>query len=103
MGLELSPEKTKVTAMTEGFEFLGFRFIMHWDKRYGYGPRIEIPKAKAANLRRKVKARTGTSSTPCSLASKLQELNPILRGWANYYRHCAYAGRMFTSLDWYIA
>ncbi|WP_292573849.1 hypothetical protein [Mesorhizobium sp.] len=38
MGLELSPEKTKVTAMTEGFEFLGFRFIMHWDKRYGYGP-----------------------------------------------------------------
>ncbi|MGC5845085.1 group II intron maturase-specific domain-containing protein [Mesorhizobium abyssinicae] len=47
-------------------------------------------------------SRTGTSSTPCSLASKLQELNPILRGWANYYRHCAYAGRMFTSLDWYI-
>ncbi len=25
-GLTLSPEKTKVTAMTEGFEFLGFRF-----------------------------------------------------------------------------
>ncbi|WP_245457235.1 MULTISPECIES: group II intron maturase-specific domain-containing protein [unclassified Mesorhizobium] len=74
---------------------------MHWDKRYGFGPRIEIPKAKAANLRRKVKARTGTSSTPCSLASKLQELNPILRGWANYYGHCAYAGRVFTSLDWY--
>ncbi|WP_287298072.1 reverse transcriptase domain-containing protein [Mesorhizobium sp.] len=49
MGLELSPEKTKVTAMTEGFEFLGFRFGMHWDRRYGYGPRVEIPKAKAAN------------------------------------------------------
>ncbi|MER8482496.1 hypothetical protein [Mesorhizobium sp. M1322] len=42
MGLELSPEKTKVTAMTEGFELLGFRFGMHWDKRYGYGPRVEI-------------------------------------------------------------
>ncbi|MER9927347.1 reverse transcriptase domain-containing protein [Mesorhizobium sp. M0048] len=102
MSLELSPEKTKVTAMTEGFEFLRFRFIMHWDKRYGYGPRIEIPKAKAANLRRKVKAHTGTSSAPCTLTSQLQELNPILRGWANYYRHCAYAGRMFTSLDWYV-
>jgi len=34
-GLELSPEKTKITAMTDGFEFLGFRFVMHWDKRYG--------------------------------------------------------------------
>ncbi|WP_287230535.1 group II intron maturase-specific domain-containing protein [Mesorhizobium sp.] len=49
----------------------------------------------------KVKARTGTSSARCSLASKLRELNPILRGWANYYRHCGYAGRMFTRLDWY--
>ena len=46
-GLELSSEKTKVTAMTDGFEFLGFRFGMHWDERYGYGPRVEIPKAKA--------------------------------------------------------
>ncbi|ESZ53856.1 hypothetical protein X727_33675 [Mesorhizobium sp. L103C119B0] len=100
-GLELSPEKTKVTAMTSGFEFLGFRFVMHWDRRYGYGPRVEIPKTKAADLRWKVKARTGTSSARCSLASKLRELNPILRGWANYYRHCAYAGRVFTSLDWY--
>ncbi|ESX00649.1 hypothetical protein X769_22085 [Mesorhizobium sp. LSJC268A00] len=31
--------------MTSGFEFLGFRFVMHWDGRYGYGPRVEIPKA----------------------------------------------------------
>jgi RNA-directed DNA polymerase len=57
-GLGLSPEKTRVTAMTDGFEFLRFRFGMHWDKRYGYGPRVEIPKAKAANLRRKVKQLT---------------------------------------------
>ncbi|WP_027681520.1 hypothetical protein [Rhizobium leguminosarum] len=57
-GLTLSPEKTKVTAMTEGFEFLGFRFSAHCDQRYGYGPRVEIPKAKAANLRHKVKQLT---------------------------------------------
>lgn len=100
-GLELSPEKTKVTAMTDGFEFLGFRFVMHWDKRYGYGPRVEIPKAKAVDLRRKVKERTGRSTVPCSLGDKIQELNPILRGWANYYRYCAGAGKVFSSLDWY--
>ncbi|WP_352757494.1 group II intron maturase-specific domain-containing protein [Mesorhizobium sp. M0482] len=39
---------------------------------------------------------------PCNLVSKLQEFNPILRGSANYYRHCAYSSRMFTSLGWYI-
>ncbi|MFL5283864.1 MAG: reverse transcriptase domain-containing protein [Rhodopila sp.] len=45
-GLELSPEKTRVTAVTDGFEFLGFHVTMRWDKRYGYGPRVEIPKQR---------------------------------------------------------
>lgn len=101
-GLELSPEKTKVTAMTTGFEFLGFHVGMRWDTRYGYGPRVEIPKAKAADLRRRVKQLTGRNTTLSSLGEKLQEINLILRGWANYYRYCARAGRVFTSLDWYI-
>lgn len=71
-GLTLSPEKTKVTAMTEGFEFLGFRFSVHWDKRYGYGPRVEIPQAKAANLRHKVKQLTQRDSISVSLGEKLR-------------------------------
>lgn len=99
-GLELSPEKTKVTAMTAGFEFLGFHVGMRWDKRYGYCPRVQIPKAKAADLRHKVKLHTGRN-TSCSLGEKLQEINLITRGWAYYYRHCARAGRVFTNLDWY--
>jgi Reverse transcriptase (RNA-dependent DNA polymerase) len=53
-GLELSPEKTRVTAVTDGFEFLGFHVTMRWDKRYGFFPRVEVPKTKAADLRRKV-------------------------------------------------
>jgi len=85
--------------MTDGFEFLGFHVTMRWDKRYGYGPRVEIPKAGAADLRRKVKQLTKRNTVLVSLGAKLQELNPILRGWANYYRHCAYAGRVFTSLS----
>jgi hypothetical protein len=54
-GLELSPEKTKITAMTDGFEFLGFHFVVQWDKRYGYCARVQIPKTKSRDLRHKVK------------------------------------------------
>ncbi len=93
-GLELSPEKTKVTALTDGFEFLGFQVTMRWNKRYGYRPARRNSKAKAADLRHRVKQLTGSNTTLVSLGEKLQEINPILRGWANYYRYCAYAGRM---------
>jgi len=101
-GLELSPEKTKVTAVTDGFEFLGLHVTMRWDKRYGYFPRVEIPKAKAADLRRRVKQLTKSTTTQVSLGDRLQAINPILRGWANYYRHCARVRRVFARLDWYI-
>ena len=101
-GLELSPEKTKITAVTEGFEFLGFHVTMRWDKRYGYFPRIEIPKAKAADLRHKIKRCTKVDTNFVALGNKLSELNFILRGWAAYYRHCTRAGKVFTSLDWFV-
>ena len=101
-GLELSPEKTKITAVTDGFEFLGFHVVMRWDKRYGYFPRVEIPKAKVADLRYRIKQLTRSDTTWCGLGQKLREINPILRGWAAYYRYCARAGRIYTALDWYI-
>jgi group II intron reverse transcriptase/maturase len=101
-GLELSPEKTKVTALIEGFEFLGFHFGAYWNDAYGFGTSVRIPKAKAADLRYRVKQLTKRNTTAVSLGEKLQEINTITRGWANYYRYCAYASDVFTSLDWYI-
>ena|SRR2546421_12650869 len=98
-GLELSPEKTKVTSVKDGFEFLGFHVTMRWDKRYGYFPRVEIPKAKAVDLRDKIKQLTRRNTTSFGLGLKLREINPILRGWAAYYRHCARAGRVFIMRD----
>ena len=102
-GLELSPEKTKITPVTEGFEFLGFHVAMRWDKRYGYFPRVEIPKAKAADLRHKIKVLTKVNTNLVTLGRKLEELNFILRGWSGYYRHCARAGKVFTAIDWFVA
>ncbi len=101
-GLELSPEKTRITAVTEGFEFLGFHVAMRWDKRYGYFPRIEIPKAKSADLRHKIKVLTKVNTNLVPLGRKLDELNSILRGWTGYYRHCARAGKVFTAIDWFV-
>lgn len=102
MGLTLSPEKTRITPLTDGFEFLGHRVRMRWDMRYGWTPRIEVPKEQVADLRYTVKPLTGRATTPLPLIALLQTLNPILRGWAHFYRHCTGAKDILSNLDWYV-
>ena len=112
MGLTLSSEKTRsgetrITSLTEGFEFLGHRIRMRWDEQYGWTPRLEIPKRKIADLRYRIKQLTGRSTITWSLTKlprgePLQKLNPILRGWAHFYRYCTNAKNILSSLDWYV-
>jgi hypothetical protein len=66
-GLDLSPEKTRVTDLREGFEFLGHRVRLKWHHQFGLMPRIEIPKHKQADLRYRVKQETRRDSLPALL------------------------------------
>ena len=100
--LDLSVEKTCITAIEKGFEFLGHRVRVKWDNRYGFSPRIEIPKRKVLDIRYRIKQWTTRSTTAWSLEKLLRKINPILRGWANYYRFCAGAKTILSDLDWYV-
>ena len=102
MKLELSIEKTRVSDLTEGFQFLSQRVRYNWHPRFGYMPRIEIPTSKRADLRYVVKQMTKGANTLWSLSELLQKLNPVLRGWGNYYRFCTGASRHFAALDFYV-
>ena len=88
MGLTLSEEKTRITKLTEGFRFLGYRVRLKWDDRFGYRCRIEIPKEVVNDFRWRIKKVLDRRTHGRSLKSMLQEINPILRGWAYYYRYC---------------
>ena len=100
--LELSEAKTSVTSLKDGFTFLGHRVRIWWHPRFGFTPRLEIPKAKAADLRYRVKQLTRSNRTCLSLAQLLQDLNSLLRGWGNYYRFCTNAKVVFSRIDWYV-
>lgn len=101
-GLELAAEKTRITDLCEGFEFLGHRVRLKWHPQFGLMPRIEIPKHKQADLRHRVKQETRRNSLLRSLTDQLQRINPILRGWGNYYRFCTGASAIFSRLDFYV-
>ena len=102
-GLTLSPEKTHITSVEDGFNFLGHRVRMRWDDRYGFTPRIEIPKAKVLDIRYRVKQITLRKHVVMSLPAILHKINPILRGWGNFYRFCTGAKPILSSLDWYVS
>jgi RNA-directed DNA polymerase len=100
--LDLSSEKTHITAMGKGFEFLGHKVRMKWDNRYGFSPRTEIPKRKALDIRYRIKLMTTRTTTGWPLAKLLRKMNPILRGWGNFYRFCTGAKTILYDLDWYV-
>ena len=78
VGVELNREKTHITAMTEGFDFLGFNLRKYQGKLL-----IKPSKASPLAFLRKVKALLATHQTTRTDVL-LQRLNPLLRGWAHY-------------------
>ena len=101
VGLRLSETKTTVAHIDEGFDFLGFR-IQRRRKKGENGKRTvyTYPSKKAlASVTDKVRKLT-RRELHLTLADLLRRLNPVLRGWCNYFRH-GVSKRTFSYLDHY--
>ncbi|MCD0155658.1 group II intron reverse transcriptase/maturase [Deinococcus sp. 6GRE01] len=85
-GLELSEAKTRIVHIDEGFDFLGYTV------RRFKGKLLTLPaKEKVLSHLRRVKAYLKNhEQTPAGQV--IRDLNPVIRGWANYYRHTAAKG-----------
>jgi len=95
-GLELSPMKTVITHVEHGFDFLGQNV-----RRYPNGKLLIKPSKKNVGtfldgIRRIIKAAHGVSA-----ADLIDQLNPKIRGWANYHRHVV-SKRAFGHVDRHI-
>ncbi|MDQ1532178.1 MAG: RNA-directed polymerase, partial [Microbacteriaceae bacterium] len=100
LGMTLSVEKTHITHLDDGFDFLGFR-IQRRTGRDGRRVVLTIPAKHAlAAVMHKIKTATGRGTTSLSLAQVLRKINPILRGWAAYFRYGA-SKKTFSYLGWY--
>jgi RNA-directed DNA polymerase len=88
-GLTLNEAKTRIVHVREGFDFLGFHI-----RRFGQTLLTQPQKKKVLKHLQGIKDYLDRhKQTPA--AQVIRELNPIIRGWANYYRHCA-AKETFT-------
>jgi RNA-directed DNA polymerase len=92
-GLQLSPEKTCVTHIQQGFDFLGQTLRKFGDKLL-IQPSKKNTHTFLAEVRRRIRQNCGNSQ-----ANLIRQLNPVIRGWANYHRHIV-AKQTYNRVEW---
>lgn len=101
LGIELSTEKTKVTHLNDGFQFLGFK-IWRCRTQKGINTIVTIPKEAMDNIREKIKRATDPTTHSDSVYTKILALNRIIGGWCRYYQYTGKATRQFSEIDYYL-
>jgi RNA-directed DNA polymerase len=107
-GLELSEEKTKIVHSTEGFDFLGYN-IKHYDNETtGYradkftnkqGFKLLIKPSKKSIKAHSDKIKEVLRKRKAATQEEIiKELNPIIRGWTNYFKNSV-ASETFNRMD----
>ncbi|HDJ1442392.1 TPA: group II intron reverse transcriptase/maturase [Serratia rubidaea] len=94
-GLTLSVEKTKVTHITEGFDFLGQNV-----RRFGRKVLVRPSKKNLASFLAKIRNMIKENKAVPAW-QMIRMLNPLIRGWVNYHRHVA-AKESFSYVDHHI-
>ena len=85
-GMEISEHKTKLTATTDGFDFLGWNFRVQKNGKFRSRPSVDNYKAFHK------KAKTIINSSNYGAIEKANKLASIVRGWRNYHRYCKMDG-----------
>ena len=111
LGLALHADKTKIVDLREGREgldFLGCHFRARMSGRLWEQKRRRVyylhrwPSQRSMKrARAKIKALTGRNRCHQDIREIIEMINPILRGWGNYFR-TGNAAKKFNQLDWYV-
>ena len=94
-GLELSQEKTRITHIDDGFDFLGIN-VRKYKGKCIIKPSKKSVKSFLADIRETIK-----SNPTAKTENLIHLLNPKIRGWANHFRYSC-AKKTFSYIDHHI-
>ena len=104
LGLRVHPDKTRIVQVAQGFEFLGYK-IKQGKGRLRYragGPDLyAYPRQRTIDRFKNRIRHLTVRRNPKTLEGLLDELNPVIRGWGNYFRR-AHVRRLFHRLNGWI-
>lgn len=101
LDLKLNQRKTKVTRLTEGFDFVGYNFIKRKSPTNGKNTIYLFPtKTSEQKIRNSIKYKTSWRA-PVEPEVFVKQINVMVRGWTNYYLHTN-ASQSFRRLQTFI-
>jgi len=86
MGLTLAEDKTKVTHITEGFHFLGYRIIQSVGTSGKKIVKVHIPEKAIKSFQVKMRTILNPRTASESVNAKVLAMNALTQGWCEYYR-----------------
>ena len=100
-GVWLSETKTRITHISEGFDFLGETIRKYHRSDDNLGKiQIEPSKSSIESIKEKI-TEIFHQSGQLTQGELISRLNPVLRGWANYHRHII-CGETFSEIDSFV-
>lgn len=96
--LELSKEKTVIKHITEGFDFLGFHVRRYKNTKVTL---IQPTRKNTQRIRDRIDGITDRRQHNTSVMDTIRTLNPVIRGWANYYQYVN-SSKTLVALDYYL-
>ncbi|MCS3632584.1 group II intron reverse transcriptase/maturase [Salinibacter ruber] len=94
LNLKLSQKKSSIRHAEDGLSFLGYDMIA--DSTSG-ACKMFVPQEAKEYIRDRIKEATD-GGTDVSVRRKIRSLNSVVRGWANYYKYCTDAAKVFSDV-----
>jgi hypothetical protein len=87
LGLTVNLEKTRITRLQDGFDYIGFEFVKRKSQTTGKNVIYIAPsRSSKKNIRCRIRGITQRRA-PIKPDEFIRNMNLVVRGWANYYRH----------------
>lgn len=100
-GVDLSMEKTRITHVRDGFDFLGFRLQLGIGQNGNHVPKVRVPRSAITNGVRRLHEAMRWQPTQQSGATRLVRGSAVVTGWANYYKIAHDFSRAANTLDYH--
>lgn len=101
MELTVNQEKTRITKLSDGFDFIGFNFVRRKSPRSAKSAIYICPTKQAQKAIRKKLKYVTSRSAPLKPKEFIEIIRPVLMGWVNYFSHTN-ASKAFGLLQHFI-